>query len=73
MLTGLEPILRASEAGEMDLATCSDLVTDSMSAMGVETKDLAHYLDVVAAAQSNSNTSMQQLLEAFCGMRRLGS
>lgn len=69
MLTGLEPILRASEAGEMDLATCSDLVTDSMSAMGVETKDLAHYLDVVAAAQSNSNTSMQQLLEAFveCG------
>ena len=69
MLTGLEPILRASEAGEMDLATCSDLVTDSMSAMGVEVNDLAHYLDVVAAAQSNSNTSMQQLLEAFveCG------
>ena len=31
--------------------------------------DLSHYLDVVAAAQSNSNTSMQQLLEAFveCG------
>ncbi len=69
MLTGLEPILRASEAGEMDLATCSDLVTDSMSAMGVETKDLAHYLDVVSAVQSNSNTNMQQLLEAFveCG------
>lgn len=69
MLTGLEPILRASEAGEMDLATCSDLVTDSMSAMGVSVNDLAHYLDVVAAAQSNSNTSMQQLLEAFveCG------
>ena len=69
MLTGLEPILRASEAGEMDLATCSDLVTDSMSAMGVSVNDLAHYLDVVAAAQSNSNTNMQQLLEAFieCG------
>ena len=69
MLTGLEPILRASEAGEMDLATCSDLVTDSMSAMGVSVNDLSHYLDVVAAAQSNSNTNMQQLLEAFieCG------
>lgn len=69
MLTGLEPILRAAEAGEMDLATCSDLVTDSMSAMGVSVNDLSHYLDVVAAAQSNSNTSMQQLLEAFveCG------
>lgn len=69
MLTGLEPILRASEAGEMDLARCSDLVTDSMSAMGVSVNELSHYLDVVAAAQSNSNTSMEQLLEAFieCG------
>ena len=53
----------------MDLARCSDLVTDSMSAMGVSVNDLSHYLDVVAAAQSNSNTSMEQLLEAFieCG------
>lgn len=67
MLTGLEPILRASEAGEMDLATCSDLVTDSMSAMGVEVDDLNHYLDVCAKTQSSSNTSMQQLLEAYVG------
>lgn len=69
MLVGLEPILRASEAGEMDLARCSDLVTDSMSAMGISVNELSHYLDVVAAAQSNSNTSMEQLLEAFveCG------
>ena len=67
MLTGLEPILRASEAGEMDLATCSDLVTDSMSAMGIQTQDLGHYLDVVAKAQASSNTSMQGLLEAYIG------
>ncbi|MGN1089206.1 MAG: phage tail tape measure protein, partial [Huintestinicola sp.] len=65
MLTGLEPILRASEAGQIDLARTSDLVTDSMSAMGVEVSGLGHYLDVVAKAQSNSNTSMEQLLEAF--------
>lgn len=69
MLSGLEPILRASEAGGMDLATCSDLVTDSMSAMGIAVEDLGHYLDVVAKAQSSSNTSMQQLLSAYvqCG------
>jgi TP901 family phage tail tape measure protein len=69
MLGGLEPILRASEAGGMDLATCSDLVTDSMSAMGIAVEDLGHYLDVVAKAQSSSNTSMQQLLDAYvqCG------
>ena len=65
MLGGLEPILRASEAGAMDLATCSDLVTDSMSAMGVQVDDLGHYLDIVAKAQSSSNTNMQQLLEAY--------
>lgn len=65
MLGGLEPILRASEAGGMDLARCSDLVTDSMSAMGIAIEDLGHYLDVVAKAQSSSNTSMEQLLEAY--------
>lgn len=68
MLTGLEPILRASEAGEMDLATCSDLVTDSMSAMGIQTDELAHYLDVVTNTQNNANTSMQQMLEAYVGV-----
>lgn len=67
MLEGLMPILRASEAGAMDLATCSDLVTDSMSALGVATGDLEHYLNICSKAQSSSNTSMQQLLEAYVG------
>ena len=68
MLTGLEPILRASEAGAMDLATCSDLVTDSMSAMGIKTEELNHYLDVVTNTQNSSNTSMQQMLDAYVGV-----
>ncbi len=69
MLTGLEPILRASEAGNMELASCSDLVTDSMSAMGIGVEDLNHYLDVCTKTQSSANTSMQGLLEAYvsCG------
>lgn len=53
MLEGLMPVLRASEAGAMDLATCSDLVTDSMSAMGIAVGDLQHYLDVCAKTQSS--------------------
>ena len=67
MLNGIEPILRASEAGQMDLARCSDLVTDSMSAMGIQTEDLGHYLDVAAKAQASSNTSLDQLMEAYIG------
>lgn len=68
MLEGLEPILRASEAGEMDLATCSDLVTDSMSAMGIKTSELNNYLNVVAKTQASANTSMQEMLEAYNGV-----
>lgn len=69
MLEGLMPIVRASEAGAADLKRTSDLVTDSMSAMGIATSDLTHYLDVCTAAQSNSNTTLTGLLEAYvnCG------
>lgn len=67
MLNGLMPIVRASEAGTADLKRTSDLVTDSMSAMGVATDDLSHYLDVCTAAQSNSNTTLTALLEAYVG------
>jgi TP901 family phage tail tape measure protein len=62
---GLEPVLRASEAGMMDLGLTSDLVTDSMSALGIGTKDLTRYLNIGAKAQNSSNQSMQQFLEAM--------
>lgn len=65
MLVGLNPIVKASEAGAMDLATASDLITDSLAAYGKEAADLPQYLDIITAAQSNSNTSMQQMLEAY--------
>lgn len=67
MLDGLMPVLRASEAGGADLGRTSDLVTDSMSAMGIATDDLTHYLDVCTAAQSNSSTTLTGLLEAYVG------
>ena len=67
MLKGLMPILRASEAGGADLARTSDLVTDSMSAMGISADELSHYLNVCTSAQSNSNTTLSALLEAYIG------
>ncbi len=66
-MNGLMPILRASEATGADLATTSDLVTDSMSALGLQTKDLQGYLDVCARAQNKSNTSLTQMQEAYIG------
>ena len=62
---GLEPMIRASEAGMMDLGRTSDLVTDSMAALGIGTKDMAKYLDIAANAQINSNQTMEQFLEAM--------
>ncbi|MCI8805202.1 MAG: phage tail tape measure protein [Clostridiales bacterium] len=66
-LSGLMPVLRASEATGADLATTSDLVTDSMSALGLKTNELQHYLDVCAKAQNKSNTSLTQMQEAYIG------
>ena len=57
MLAGLEPILRLSEGAQSELTYTSDLVTDSMSALGVEVQDLNRYLDIVAKAQSSANKS----------------
>ncbi|MBR1738504.1 MAG: phage tail tape measure protein, partial [Firmicutes bacterium] len=68
-MNGLMPILHASEATGADLATTSDMVTDSMSALGLKTSELEHYLDVCAKAQNNSNTTLTQMQEAYiaCG------
>ena len=61
----IEPVLRAAEAGGMELATASDKITDSMSSAGVASKDFSKYLDIVAQAQRRSNTSMEEMLDAY--------
>lgn len=66
-IDGLEPMLRLSEATNMDLATASDLVTDSMSALGLGVEDMTDYLDLAVQAQRVSNTTAEDLLEAYIG------
>lgn len=63
--SALMPILKLSEATMMDLATCSDLVTDSMSATGVTVGELPGYLDILCKANNKSNQTAQQLMEAM--------
>lgn len=64
-IDGLMPVLRLSEAGNIDLARASSLVTDSMSAMGIQVEDLEGYLDIVAQAARSSNTDIDQMAEAY--------
>lgn len=67
MLKSIYPTLRLSEAGNMDLARTSDLVTDSMSSLGIEADELQGYLDKVAKTAASSNTNIDALMEAFVG------
>ena len=57
IISGIEPVLRLAEAGNLDLARASDLVTDSMSALGLEVSELPQFLDKVAKSSATSNTS----------------
>ncbi|MDH2337070.1 phage tail tape measure protein [Clostridium perfringens] len=67
MLEGIEPVLRLSEAGNLDLGRASDLTTDSLSALGLQVSDLTRYLDICAQAQRKSNTTADMMMEAYIG------
>ncbi len=65
--TALTPILKLAEATQADLATTSDQVTDSMSAMGLGIDELQSYLDAVVKTNNKANTSSAELMDAFIG------
>lgn len=67
-IKGLPSILHLSEASGMELARTSDMVTDTMSALGISINELPGYLDVVAKAQNTTNQSAEQLMEAYLGV-----
>lgn len=60
----LPKVLNLAAAGGLDLATASDMVTDAMAALGLETSDLDRYIDEMAKTSQKSNTSVAQLGEA---------
>ena len=60
----LPKVLTLAAAGGLDLAYASDLVTDSMAALSMETEELDNYIDEMAKTAQKSNTSVAQLGEA---------
>ena len=65
MLTGLDGIMNLAAASGEDLATTSDIVTDALTAFGLEAEDSSHFADVLAAASSNANTNVSMMGETF--------
>lgn len=61
----LPTVLNVAAAGGIDLAYASDMITDSMSALGLEMSDLTGFSDKLAKTSQKSNTSVAQLGEAI--------
>lgn len=64
-IDALPKVLNLAAAGGIDLGYASDMVTDSMSALGLETNQLESFVDQLAKASQKSNTSIAQLGEAI--------
>lgn len=80
MLNGIEGIMNLAAASGEDLAVTSDIVTDAMTAFGLEAdkattiikdgykKEVAnasHFADVLAAASASANTNVSMMGETF--------
>lgn len=65
MLNGIEGIMNLAAASGSDLATTSDIVTDALTAFGLSAEDTGRFVDVLAAASSNSNTNVEMMGETF--------
>lgn len=65
MLDGLEGIMNAAAATGSDLATTSDIITDALTAFGMEASESGHMADVLTKASNNANTNIEMLGETF--------
>lgn len=65
MLSGVDGVISLAAASGEDLAMVSDIVTDSLTAFGLKAQDAGRFVDVLAAAAANSNTTVNLLGEAF--------
>ncbi|MDN5830675.1 MAG: phage tail tape measure protein, partial [Tetragenococcus halophilus] len=65
MMGGLPGIMDLAAASGEELGTVSDIVTDGLTAFGLEAKDSGHFADVLASASANANTNVQMMGEGF--------
>lgn len=72
MISGLPGIMNLAAASGEDLALVSDILTDSMTALGIDVEgttngiaNATHFANVLAATATSSNTNVSGLGEAF--------
>lgn len=64
-ISALPTVLDLAAAGDMDLALASDMLTDSVSALGLGLDDMAFFAGQMAKTAQSSNTSVEQLGNAI--------
>lgn len=65
MIAGLPGVISLAAASGEDLATTSDIVTDSLTGFGLGAGQASHFADVLAAAATNSNTDVSRMGQTF--------
>lgn len=65
MIGGIEGIMNLAAASGEDLATTSDIVTNALTAFGLQASDSAHFADIMATAASSANTDVHMMGESF--------
>lgn len=64
-ISAIDGVMQLAAASGMDLAKASDMVTDYLSAFGMEADQATYMADMLAYAQAHSNTTAEQLGEAY--------
>ena len=65
MLDAIDDVLQLSNVSGMDLAKTCDIVTDYLSTFGRSSKDAADFCNYMAATSTSTNTTVEQLAEAY--------
>lgn len=64
-MAGIPAVLDLAAASGENLGTTSDIVTDAMTAFGMQAEQAGEFADILAAASSNANTNVSMLGDTF--------
>lgn len=65
MMKGLDGVINLAAASGENLGMVSDIVTDSLTAFGLEAKDANGFVDLLAKTATSTNTNVALLGESF--------
>ena len=64
-MAGIPAVLDLAAASGENLGTTSDIVTDAMTAFGMQAEPAGEFADILAAASSNANTNVSMMGDTF--------